>query len=183
MITFLPQQNVALLSPWFDHYYANGKQAYLQQIMTIFFSKISTLLLRWYNLEMRQLRLRHDIKVRKLSMSSTKYFSSQGLYLYTRTSRCWSTGRTRSPWTASSPRPRLSQPGLKSGSSSRGGQSWTLNTQSWTLGPCIKDLSIHPHADSLLSKKKPRIARNNKRSDFDNSGLKLFTNFIFSHTK
>ena len=82
MITFLPQQNVALLSPWFDHYYANGKQAYLQQIMTIFFSKISTLLLRWYNLEMRQLRLRHDIKVRKLSMSSTKYFSSQGLYLY-----------------------------------------------------------------------------------------------------
>ena len=58
-------------------------------------------------------------------------------------------------------------------------QSWVLYQALEILSPCIKD--FYPHTDSLLSEKKQRIARNNKRSDFANSleiVQKFLTNFL-----
>ena len=50
-------------------------------------------------------------------------------------------------------------------------QSWILYQALEILSPCIKD--FYPHTDSLLSEKKQRIARNNKRSASNNNGWKL----------
>ena len=112
---------------------------------------------------MRQLRLRHDIKVKgKLSMNSIKYHLSGSLPLRLTHGRA--------------------DAGLQAGHSHHGlrvHQGLDYRGQAWSLDPLVLNQprnlgSLHqgpfnPHTDSLLSEKKHRIARNNKRSDFNNS--------------
>jgi len=80
------------------------------------------------------------------------------------------TSQTPSPWIASSPKPRPSPPGWKSGSSSCENQkprNPSLENQKPRNLGSLHQGPFNPHTDSPLSEKKHRIARYNKRSKFN----------------